>query len=65
MFVCVCNGITEREIREEIGRGATSLPELTAALGIASGCGTCADYARELLETSPAVRDLRTAACAA
>ena len=65
MFVCVCNGITERQIREEIVRGASTLAELTAALGIASGCGTCADYARQLLEASPAVRELQTIACAA
>jgi bacterioferritin-associated ferredoxin len=61
VFVCICNGITERQIREEIARGATSLPELTAALGIASGCGTCAEYARELLETSSSAPELRAA----
>ena len=65
MFVCLCNGITERQIREEIGRGATSLPELTAALGIASGCGTCAQYARQLLESSSVVSETRVVGCAA
>jgi bacterioferritin-associated ferredoxin len=49
MFVCVCNGVTERQIEKAIEQGATSLPELTSVLGIAAGCGTCADYARQML----------------
>ena len=65
MFVCICNGITERQIREEIARGATSLPELSAVLGIASGCGICAASACELLDSARADSDLRTAACIA
>ncbi len=57
MFVCVCNGITERQIREAIAQGATSLPELTACLGVASGCGTCADYTTRLVEQSCELRE--------
>lgn len=49
MFVCVCNGITERQIREAVHDGACSLNELGARLGLASGCGTCAEFANEVL----------------
>jgi bacterioferritin-associated ferredoxin len=49
MFVCVCNGITHRQIEEAIDRGATSLEDLTDALGVAAGCGTCAAFTRQLL----------------
>jgi bacterioferritin-associated ferredoxin len=49
MFVCVCNGITDRQIEEAIDAGASSLEELTCALGVGAGCGTCGDYARHLL----------------
>jgi bacterioferritin-associated ferredoxin len=49
MFVCVCNGITERQIREAVSDGACSLDELGARLGVASGCGTCVDFARQVL----------------
>jgi bacterioferritin-associated ferredoxin len=58
LFVCVCNGITERQIREAIDRGARSLPELTAALGVAAGCGACSDYTRCILENSDAAREI-------
>mgnify|MGYP001317277382 CR=1 FL=1 len=50
MFVCVCNGITERQVREAIDQGACSLQDLTACLGVASGCGTCAEFTVRLLD---------------
>ena len=65
MFVCVCNGITERQIREAIDNGARSLPELTAALGVAAGCGTCADYTRFLLERCDVPGQAMSLPCAA
>jgi len=52
MFVCVCNGITERQVREAIDLGATTLQDLTVSLGVASGCGTCAEFTRRMLEQS-------------
>ncbi|HZP85446.1 MAG TPA: (2Fe-2S)-binding protein [Burkholderiales bacterium] len=50
MFVCVCNGVTERQVRQAIELGATSVAELTACLGVAAGCGTCAGFTEELLK---------------
>lgn len=52
MYVCICHGITDRAIRRAAASGARSLADLTAMTGIASGCGSCADLARELLEES-------------
>jgi bacterioferritin-associated ferredoxin len=49
MFICVCNGITDRQVEEAIDAGARSLEDLNAALGVASGCGTCAGFTRQLL----------------
>jgi bacterioferritin-associated ferredoxin len=49
MFVCVCNGVTDRQIREAVSDGACSLDELAARLGVAAGCGTCVDFARQVL----------------
>ncbi len=55
MYVCLCNGITENQIRDAVGDGARSLRELRFRLGVASCCGKCADCAqqvvRETLET--------------
>jgi bacterioferritin-associated ferredoxin len=49
MYVCICNGITERDIHAAAADGATTLQDLCRELGIASGCGKCASCARECL----------------
>jgi bacterioferritin-associated ferredoxin len=51
MYVCLCNGITDREIRRSIRNGVVnSLQELHDHLGVASQCGQCACLAQELLD---------------
>ena len=54
MFVCICNHVSERKIREAAERGARTLEELSDHLGVATGCGTCAEFARECLEEAVA-----------
>lgn len=54
MYVCVCNGITDRQIRAAAARGVTSLQELQDELGVASQCGNCAEHALStLVEAAP------------
>jgi bacterioferritin-associated ferredoxin len=50
MYICLCNAVTEREVRECAGRGATSLDDLTRQLGVGAGCGRCRECAMEVLE---------------
>jgi bacterioferritin-associated ferredoxin len=50
MYVCMCHGITDRQIREAVCEGAASMRELRAELGVASSCGRCAQYAEQLLD---------------
>lgn len=51
MYICMCHGITDRQIREAVCAGtAASMRELRAELGVASTCGRCAPYAKELLD---------------
>jgi len=49
MYICLCNGITDREIRDAASLGASSLADLQAALGVATQCGRCSDCARDVL----------------
>ena len=49
MYVCVCNAVTDREIRKAAEGGATSLRTLREELGVATGCGRCARCARGIL----------------
>lgn len=49
MYVCICNAITDRQIKETVANGATSLTDLKDRLGVASCCGCCADLASSFL----------------
>ncbi len=49
MYVCICQAVTDREIREAAEDGACSVRELGQQLGVATGCGRCAAEARRLL----------------
>jgi bacterioferritin-associated ferredoxin len=49
MYVCICNAVTDREIRRAAAQGARSLDDLRDTLGVASCCGCCHQQAEELL----------------
>lgn len=49
MFVCICNAITDKQIRAAAEDGATDLWGLQARLGVAAGCGSCKETASEIL----------------
>ncbi|BAU49680.1 (2Fe-2S)-binding protein [Sulfurifustis variabilis] len=49
MYVCVCNAVTDGQIREAVCKGACTLKQLCASLGVASRCGRCASHVREVL----------------
>lgn len=52
MFVCICNAITDHQIRETVAAGASSLSDLQAQLGVATCCGCCSDLASSYLNTN-------------
>lgn len=54
MYVCLCKGITDREIKSAIDNGACSMGQLRKKLGVASQCGKCSTSARELLQEAQA-----------
>ena len=49
MYVCVCNAITDREVRGAVALGARSLADLQASLGVATCCRRCADCACKIV----------------
>ena len=60
MYVCVCNAITDHEIRAAVDLGARSLADLSSTLGVATCCRRCADCARGVLD-----EHLASTACSA
>lgn len=49
MYICLCNAITERQVRECARLGACSVDELASKLGVGSGCGRCIECAVDVL----------------
>ncbi len=45
MYVCICNAVTESQIRQAIAEGATTLASLKARLSVATDCGCCEQQA--------------------
>ena len=58
VYVCICNGVTDHQIREAADNGCSSVAELTMRTGCGSSCGSCLEMAGELLATARAVHDL-------
>ena len=52
MYVCLCTGVTDREIREAAENGVSSMRQLGKELGVGRQCGRCACTAREILRES-------------
>jgi len=52
MYVCVCNAITDKQIRKAAEAGVTDLYGLQRELGVAAGCGSCMEVASEILRES-------------
>lgn len=49
MYICVCNAVTDTEIRHCARQGARTLNALRRQLSVASCCGKCIPYARQIL----------------
>ena len=58
VYVCICNGVTDHQIREAADNGCSSVAELTMRTGCGSNCGSCLEMAGELLARARAARDL-------
>ncbi|MFT6653445.1 MAG: bacterioferritin-associated ferredoxin [Marinomonas primoryensis] len=48
MFVCICKGVTDRDIVAVAEQGATRMSELKECTGLASQCGKCARDAKTI-----------------
>lgn len=49
MYVCLCKGITDTQIRAAVEDGASSIRDVRNTLGVASQCGKCGILAREIV----------------
>lgn len=62
MYVCLCKGITDSQIREAVDSGASNMRHVRQQLGVASQCGKCSCLAREVLKTAVQEKNLEAEA---
>ncbi len=52
MYICVCNAVTDRAIREASRRGIRTVDQLAMETGLGTCCGSCRPMADEILAES-------------
>jgi bacterioferritin-associated ferredoxin len=50
MYVCVCNCIRDRDLKQAAADGVRSFEELQARTRVSTNCGRCETMAREVFE---------------
>jgi bacterioferritin-associated ferredoxin len=54
MYVCLCNGFTDRQVRAACGESDGCVSGIYAALGGAARCGKCVPMVRDILREATA-----------
>ncbi|MEB3767243.1 bacterioferritin-associated ferredoxin [Acinetobacter sp. MD2] len=49
MYVCLCRGITDQDIKDAIANGAESFRDVRELLDLGTCCGRCAPEARDII----------------
>ena len=49
MYVCLCQGVTDGQIRDAIYEGCCSYRDVRETLGVGSLCGKCACLAKQVV----------------
>lgn len=49
MVVCLCKGVSDRQIQQLVDAGARSLRDVRETTGLGTQCGKCACEARQLV----------------
>lgn len=58
MYICNCNGITEKEIRGAVELGCETMTALQRELGVATCCGKCLPDASRILRSCAGCADI-------
>jgi bacterioferritin-associated ferredoxin len=58
MYVCLCNGLTDRDVRNCAEDGCSSVAMVYRSLGCAPQCGKCVPYVRQMLRETPSTAQM-------
>lgn len=49
MYVCLCRGITDQDIKNAVNQGAESFRQIREQLDLGTCCGRCVPEARQII----------------
>lgn len=49
MFICLCNGVTDDMIRDEVVKGNNNIDKIIESLNVTNICGSCKDEVESLM----------------
>ena len=52
MYVCICQGVTDKQIKNEVLSGSTTIRAVCQQLGVAGQCGKCGVSAKEIIQST-------------
>lgn len=52
MFVCICQAVSDQDIRRAVARGARTFEDVQACTGCTTSCGCCEQEARACVEAN-------------
>lgn len=50
MYICICNEVTDKAIKQATNSGANSMCDLRDQLNLGTACGQCSMHAKGLLK---------------
>jgi bacterioferritin-associated ferredoxin len=54
MYVCLCKGVTDRQIKDLASQGVRCVTEVGRCSGAGTRCGSCRSTISKILESEPA-----------
>jgi bacterioferritin-associated ferredoxin len=51
VYICLCNGFTDRQVRRSTETGSVSVSQVYKALGCQPKCGKCVPIVRDMLKS--------------
>jgi len=58
MYVCLCAGVTDTEVRSAVACGARSIEDVGEACAAGTGCGSCHEHIDVFLLAAEATSEL-------
>jgi bacterioferritin-associated ferredoxin len=63
MYLCICNAITDHQVRSHDTASGCSVAAFYRALGVKPKCGKCVPLVRELLDAQSDSKEARQSDC--